>query len=130
VLAENGYRVRIYVPIGDLLPGMAYLVRRLLENTSTSGFLRRSYHDGVAVSAMLEPPVLDPEAGRNGTLVPGDIDSPFGNAGLLDFCEQKVRDAFAEAVAAVKLQSAPRHPPGGGRQIRHDRKRASACLSQ
>lgn len=104
VLAENGYRVRIYVPIGDLLPGMAYLVRRLLENTSTSGFLRRSYHDGVAVSALLEPPVLDPEPVETELLVPGDIDSPFGNAGLLDFCEQKVRDAFADAVAAVKLR--------------------------
>jgi len=32
------YRVREYCPIGKLLPGMAYLVRRLLENTSNEGF--------------------------------------------------------------------------------------------
>ena len=28
-----GQRVRVYTPFGELLPGMAYLVRRLLENT-------------------------------------------------------------------------------------------------
>jgi RHH-type proline utilization regulon transcriptional repressor/proline dehydrogenase/delta 1-pyrroline-5-carboxylate dehydrogenase len=33
-LRDLGYRTRIYVPIGELVPGMAYLVRRLLENTS------------------------------------------------------------------------------------------------
>ena len=35
-----GHRVREYCPVGELLPGMAYLVRRLLENTSNEGFLR------------------------------------------------------------------------------------------
>src|SRR5690606_19220618 len=29
-----GYRTRVYVPSGEIIPGMAYLVRRLLENTS------------------------------------------------------------------------------------------------
>ncbi|MBI3947728.1 MAG: proline dehydrogenase family protein, partial [Armatimonadetes bacterium] len=33
-LAEGEERVRVYVPYGELIPGMAYLVRRLLENTS------------------------------------------------------------------------------------------------
>ena len=31
---EMGLRVREYVPVGEMIPGMAYLVRRLLENTS------------------------------------------------------------------------------------------------
>ena len=30
---SRGGRVREYVPIGEMIPGMAYLVRRLLENT-------------------------------------------------------------------------------------------------
>jgi len=38
-LAKEGYRVRAYCPIGDLVAGMAYLVRRLLENTSNESFL-------------------------------------------------------------------------------------------
>jgi len=39
-LLQMGHRVREYSAIGELLPGMAYLVRRLLENTSNEGFLR------------------------------------------------------------------------------------------
>ena len=38
-LADLGHRVRIYCPVGDLVAGMAYLVRRLLENTSNESFL-------------------------------------------------------------------------------------------
>jgi proline dehydrogenase len=38
-LAADGHRVRAYCPVGDLVAGMAYLVRRLLENTSNESFL-------------------------------------------------------------------------------------------
>ena len=38
-LATLGLRVRTYCPVGDLVAGMAYLVRRLLENTSNESFL-------------------------------------------------------------------------------------------
>lgn len=38
-LVESGFRVRTYCPVGDLNSGMAYLVRRLLENTSNDSFL-------------------------------------------------------------------------------------------
>jgi RHH-type proline utilization regulon transcriptional repressor/proline dehydrogenase/delta 1-pyrroline-5-carboxylate dehydrogenase len=38
-LVATGHRVRAYCPVGDLVAGMAYLVRRLLENTSNEGFL-------------------------------------------------------------------------------------------
>ncbi len=38
-LAAGGHRVRTYCPVGDLVAGMAYLVRRLLENTSNESFL-------------------------------------------------------------------------------------------
>jgi proline dehydrogenase len=38
-LAACGFRVRTYCPVGDLVAGMAYLVRRLLENTSNESFL-------------------------------------------------------------------------------------------
>ena len=39
-LARGGHLVRTYCPVGDLVAGMAYLVRRLLENTSNDSFLR------------------------------------------------------------------------------------------
>ena len=35
-----GFRLRVYAPMGELVPGMAYLVRRLLENTSNESFVR------------------------------------------------------------------------------------------
>jgi RHH-type proline utilization regulon transcriptional repressor/proline dehydrogenase/delta 1-pyrroline-5-carboxylate dehydrogenase len=38
-LVRGGFRVRAYCPVGDLVAGMAYLVRRLLENTSNDSFL-------------------------------------------------------------------------------------------
>lgn len=38
-LVRAGLRCRTYCPIGDLVAGMAYLVRRLLENTSNDSFL-------------------------------------------------------------------------------------------
>ena len=38
-LAAPGLRVRTYCPVGDLVAGMAYLVRRLLENTANESFL-------------------------------------------------------------------------------------------
>ena len=38
-LASRGLRVRTYCPVGDLVAGMAYLVRRLLENTANDSFL-------------------------------------------------------------------------------------------
>ena len=40
-LAASGFRVRTYCPVGDLVAGMAYLVRRLLENTSNDSFLHQ-----------------------------------------------------------------------------------------
>ncbi|OUC15879.1 MAG: 1-pyrroline-5-carboxylate dehydrogenase [Alkalinema sp. CACIAM 70d] len=41
-IAKRGQRVRIYCPYGDLIPGMSYLIRRLLENTANSSFLRQN----------------------------------------------------------------------------------------
>ena len=55
-LVDRGERVRVYVPVGDLLPGMAYLIRRLLENTSNVGFLRQSYAEAADLDALLVSP--------------------------------------------------------------------------
>jgi proline dehydrogenase len=38
-IAAAGLRGRTYCPVGDMVAGMAYLVRRLLENTSNTSFL-------------------------------------------------------------------------------------------
>jgi RHH-type proline utilization regulon transcriptional repressor/proline dehydrogenase/delta 1-pyrroline-5-carboxylate dehydrogenase len=38
-VAAAGLRARVYCPVGELVAGMAYLVRRLLENTANESFL-------------------------------------------------------------------------------------------
>ena len=54
-LATEGFRVRTYCPVGDLVAGMAYLVRRLLENTSNESFLHE-HASGRALDQLLAPP--------------------------------------------------------------------------
>lgn len=54
--SSRGYLVRMYVPLGDLIPGMGYLVRRLLENTSNESFLRHTFFDAHEVSNLLRAP--------------------------------------------------------------------------
>jgi len=66
-LVEMGYRVREYCPVGELLPGMSYLVRRLLENTSNEGFLRAKFSEHVSAAQLLR----DPNELVNGKLWPG-----------------------------------------------------------
>jgi RHH-type proline utilization regulon transcriptional repressor/proline dehydrogenase/delta 1-pyrroline-5-carboxylate dehydrogenase len=54
-LATMNLRVRAYCPVGDLVAGMAYLVRRLLENTSNESFLAEQA-SGVPLGELLAAP--------------------------------------------------------------------------
>ena len=54
-LAESSLRVRAYCPVGDLVAGMAYLVRRLLENTSNDSFLGDQQR-GASIEELLAAP--------------------------------------------------------------------------
>lgn len=94
VLLERGHQVRIYVPIGDMIPGMSYLVRRLLENTSQMGFLRLSQHEQKDKELLLKKPVFEndlPEKPKG-----------FQNVALLDFTYKNVRDDFQKALHEVR----------------------------
>jgi RHH-type proline utilization regulon transcriptional repressor/proline dehydrogenase/delta 1-pyrroline-5-carboxylate dehydrogenase len=98
---DRGQRVRIYTPFGELIPGMAYLVRRLLENTSNDSFLRQSFTEHIAVEKLLmkpsshaaaEPPIQDaPKSG-------------FHNEPLVDFTKEEHRAAMVQALADVRDQ--------------------------
>ncbi len=54
-IAASGLRVRSYCPVGDLVAGMAYLVRRLLENTSNDSFLGEQQR-GASIDELLAAP--------------------------------------------------------------------------
>ena len=55
-MSTKGFRVRAYCPVGDLVAGMAYLVRRLLENTSNDSFLL-AQSQGTSIDELLSVPV-------------------------------------------------------------------------
>ena len=96
--SEMGHRVRIYTPFGQLMPGMAYLVRRLLENTSNDSFLRHSYDDNVKIEDLLMKPsdmALKIPA-RKKPAVPEFLNEP-----VADFSREEVREAMLDALDKV-----------------------------
>ena len=54
-----GLRLRVYGPVGELVPGMAYLVRRLLENTSNESFVRHRFAEGRDLDELVAAPRVD-----------------------------------------------------------------------
>ncbi|MEM8873813.1 MAG: proline dehydrogenase family protein [Planctomycetota bacterium] len=97
---ERGLRVREYVPVGELIPGMAYLVRRLLENTSNESWLLASNAKGADIDALLAAP----EASRSGK-TPEQVG--FTNEPPRDFADERQREAFAQAANRTDSPSPP-----------------------
>jgi RHH-type proline utilization regulon transcriptional repressor/proline dehydrogenase/delta 1-pyrroline-5-carboxylate dehydrogenase len=60
--ADMGLRIREYVPVGQMIPGMAYLVRRLLENTSNESWLKAGFLDNADPARLLASPHDSPVA--------------------------------------------------------------------
>jgi len=58
-LVREGHRVRVYAPVGELVPGIAYLVRRLLENTSNESFVRHRFAEGRDLDELIRAPVVE-----------------------------------------------------------------------
>lgn len=104
-------RVRLYCPQGELLPGMAYLIRRLLENTSNESFLRQTFVEGRDVEQLLQAPQIrvnnaydeDSEEGLYKPKAASELGA-FHNEPFADLAVQKVRDAFAAAIAQVRKE--------------------------
>ncbi|MBS0151158.1 MAG: proline dehydrogenase family protein [Nitrospira sp.] len=116
-MVTHGRRVRLYAPVGRLLPGMAYLVRRLLENTSNESFLRKEYVESQSLATLLAPPVVPVS-----TLPPsGELDS-FFNEPHSDFSRQEVRTAMQTAIDRVRTNLGRTWP------IRVRRKRLTGSL--
>jgi RHH-type proline utilization regulon transcriptional repressor/proline dehydrogenase/delta 1-pyrroline-5-carboxylate dehydrogenase len=118
-LVASGRRVREYCPVGDLLPGMAYLVRRLLENTSNEGFLRAKDAGGASREMLLRNPV-DALAGRpSAARPPSPAAAPaFRNAPNTDFNLEENRARMRSALESVAKGLGRKHPIViGGKRI-------------
>lgn len=100
-LAAQGERVRVYVPFGELLPGMAYLVRRLLENSSNDSFIRNASEKGSAAKLLAKPPVT-PDAANPAPLPPHT--GSFTNEPEVDFAIPENQKRMEDALANVKAR--------------------------
>ena len=109
-LVELGHRVREYCPIGELVPGMAYLVRRLLENTSNEGFLRAKFSANTSITRLLEDPaaIASQEAPERGE--PVFAQPHFTNEPPLDFALESARRAMRDAISKVRQQFGRHYP--------------------
>ncbi|SKA63744.1 proline dehydrogenase family protein [Desulfobaculum bizertense] len=107
-------RVRLYCPYGDLIPGMAYLVRRLLENTSNDSFLRQGFVDGEAVEELLRSPIKKADEEREAKPaekpVPLGELGPFRNEPMIDFAKPEGRKEFPEAIARIRKDLGKTYP--------------------
>jgi RHH-type transcriptional regulator, proline utilization regulon repressor / proline dehydrogenase / delta 1-pyrroline-5-carboxylate dehydrogenase len=108
-LSKAGLQVRLYVPMGEMVPGMGYLVRRLLENTANESFLRQSFARAVAHEELLRNPleVLKEHRARERTGTSGPEAAtegrpPFRNEPHLDWTLADVRERFARALDKVR----------------------------
>jgi RHH-type proline utilization regulon transcriptional repressor/proline dehydrogenase/delta 1-pyrroline-5-carboxylate dehydrogenase len=132
VFASLGRRVRVYTPYGQLLPGMAYLVRRLLENTANESFLRASFTEHVPEEQLLMNPLqrgTQPtgHGGHNGQAhngaKPRSAAHPalpaFKQEPLTDFSQAGAREAMRLALEEVRKQLGRTfYPVIDGREVR------------
>jgi RHH-type proline utilization regulon transcriptional repressor/proline dehydrogenase/delta 1-pyrroline-5-carboxylate dehydrogenase len=124
-LVEMGYRVREYCPVGELLPGMSYLVRRLLENTSNEGFLKAKFSDNAGPEQLLRDPrsliggkrqvasSSSPKPAthsRNGQSLdtpPGDT---YENSPLVNFVHRTSQEQMWTALRQMKAKLGQKYP--------------------
>jgi RHH-type proline utilization regulon transcriptional repressor/proline dehydrogenase/delta 1-pyrroline-5-carboxylate dehydrogenase len=114
-LVADGRRVRLYTPYGAMLPGMAYLVRRLLENTSNESFLKASSAGALPAYELLRNPLEIGAMWRKKTRrasaeAPTTYLAPFQNEPPTDFTRPEHRRLMLSAIESA------RKGPQNGRQ--------------
>lgn len=103
--SERGYKLRVYMPYGELIPGMAYLVRRLLENTANDSFLKQGFLDERFEDELL----VDPKDKSNklpsqDDALPCDDSKGFENAANLDFSIKTNREKMLKSIQKLRTE--------------------------
>jgi len=115
-MVELGQCVRVYCPYGDLMPGMGYLIRRLLENTSNEGFLKQSFGDRVSHETLLADPAISrpPSAALPARVYqntdPEEPMSSFVNASITNFAAPENRRKMIGAIDYVRREVGRHYP--------------------
>ncbi len=124
-----GNRLRVYMPFGELIPGMAYLVRRLLENTSNDSFLRTSFTELLSTEELLMNPLDHADDEPAAAARPSASSSPrsaglahaasqtlpewirgFQNEPAYDFSRADIRQSMRDALESVREQFSEYYP--------------------
>lgn len=127
-VVNYGRRVRVYAPVGELIPGMAYLVRRLLENTSNESVLSKQRDHEASPEALLAPPRAT-VAPANPAISTADV-ARFTNEPYADFSRETSRRAMTEAITRVRRQLGRSIPIHGPSRIGQRRELVSTNPSQ
>jgi RHH-type proline utilization regulon transcriptional repressor/proline dehydrogenase/delta 1-pyrroline-5-carboxylate dehydrogenase len=115
-------------PVGEMIPGMAYLVRRLLENTSNEGWLLAANADenasrdqllappaagrlnrvnGAAGATGIAPDILSEIAAERHELTPAEPGvgdgKPFFNEPMRDLSTERGRELIAAGIAKASI---------------------------
>ncbi|MGE5596156.1 MAG: proline dehydrogenase family protein, partial [Hyphomicrobiales bacterium] len=105
----QGYRTRVYVPAGEIIPGMAYLVRRLLENTSNQSWLMHRHEEGDPAELLAVPEVAQEPA-------PPVRPDAFTNFPTAEFYRPEVREAMERALDQERARFGRDYPMLLGRE--------------
>jgi RHH-type proline utilization regulon transcriptional repressor/proline dehydrogenase/delta 1-pyrroline-5-carboxylate dehydrogenase len=99
-IIQNGQRVRVYLPAGELLPGISYLIRRLMENTSNTSFLRQTYAERKDIESLIKAPA--PAKQMTKLLDYTAAGREFRNEAPIDFSSRENRTRFTAALNEVR----------------------------
>ena len=114
-LVKQGHRVRVYCPYGDLIPGMAYLIRRLLENTANSSFLRQNLEERPAEELLAIPQWGEGDADGESALTPIALPNSsvtrINPAADTDYAVTQKRSEANAALASVQKQIGKTYRP-------------------
>jgi RHH-type proline utilization regulon transcriptional repressor/proline dehydrogenase/delta 1-pyrroline-5-carboxylate dehydrogenase len=92
---------------------MAYLVRRLLENTANESFLRQSFVEETEVDRLMENPLTTLERAfleKKTSLNQESSAEHFNNEPFADFTKAAVRQSFTEAIEEVRTGLGKTYP--------------------
>ena len=98
-LLKKLYRIRVYTAVGELIPGMAYLVRRLLENTSNESFLRKSFVEKKAFKELMKFPQE-----QGDVFIEKPVNGTFKNEAPADFSKAENRAKMHDALKMIKKE--------------------------
>ncbi len=115
-MIKLGVGLRVYCPYGDLMPGMGYLIRRLLENSSNDSFLKQSFTDRTSHEKLLQDPAVAqppsaplPKRYYRNTYIE-ESTSMFTNASHTNFAIEDSRKKMIGAIQYVRGEASRLYP--------------------